>query len=139
MSFSSNRSAQSYRHLGAETALVDADPHRIISLLFDAALDAINRARHALAQRDIPARGQAISAAIRIIQEGLQASLDLSTGSIAQNLSALYDYMGARLLVANRHADDSALHEVATLLQEIRAGWAAIEPASASAVPARAN
>lgn len=130
MSFGSNRSAQSYRHLGAETALVDADPHRVITLLFDAAIEAINRARHALAQHDVPSRGQAIGAALRIVQEGLQASLDMSTGTIASNLSTLYDYMGTRLLQANRHADDAALLEVTTLLQEIRAGWVAIEPSA---------
>jgi flagellar secretion chaperone FliS len=137
MSFSPNRYAQSYRHLGAETALFDADPHRVISLLFDAALDAIGRARHALSQRDVALRGQATSSAIRIIQEGLQASLNLSAGPLAANLAALYDYMTSRLVVANRYADDAILAEVAGLLQELRVGWNGIAPGRAPA-PKRA-
>jgi flagellar protein FliS len=120
--------ARSYRELAVETALTDSDPHRMIAMLFDGGIEAIGRARRAIAKRDIPGRGQAITHAIRIIDEGLKASLDDRAGQLAQNLRALYEYMTLRLLVANRDVDDTVLAEVSSLLETLRDGWAGITP-----------
>ncbi len=120
--------AAAYRHLAVETALTDADPHRMIEMLYDGAVETVAKARAALARRDIPARGAAITKAIRIIDEGLKASLDERGGEIARNLRDLYVYMTRRLLEANLHADDAALVEVAGLLETLRSGWKGIAP-----------
>lgn len=129
MSFGSKSFARAYQNIGAETSLVDADPHRIIELLFDAAIAAVNSSRDALAARDVARRSQSIGKAIRIVQEGLQASLNLSSGQIANNLHRLYEYICLRLLTANRDSDESPLIEVTNLLQQLRSGWAGIAPA----------
>jgi flagellar secretion chaperone FliS len=129
MSFAPKSIAQSYRHIGVETELVNADPHRVIELLFDGAIAAINRSRDALIAGDVARRTQAITLAIRIIQDGLQASLDLSKGTIATNLDRLYDYFCFRLLAANREADEAPLLEVGDLVQQLRATWSSIAPA----------
>ncbi len=118
--------AAAYRTLSVETALTDADPHRMIAMLYDGALQAVARARVALAKRDISARGAAITQAIRIVDEGLKASLDPRGGEIAANLRNLYVYMTKRLLEANLHADDEALQEVVRLLDTLRDGWKGI-------------
>ncbi len=117
-----------YRHLAVETALTDADPHRMIEMLYDGAMESVARARTALASRDIPRRGAAISKAIRIIDEGLKASLDDRGGEITRNLRDLYVYMTKRLLEANLHADDEALLEVTRLLDTLRSAWKGIAP-----------
>lgn len=120
--------AAAYRHLAVETALTDANPHRMIEMLYDGAVESVARARSALASRDIPGRGAAISKAIRIIDEGLKASLDARGGEIARNLRDLYVYMTHRLLEANLNADDEALQEVGRLLDTLRDGWKGIAP-----------
>lgn len=118
--------AAAYRSLSVETALTDADPHRMIAMLYDGAIEAVGRARTALARRDIAGRGAAIGKAIRIVDEGLKASLDDRGGEITVNLRNLYVYMSKRLLEANLHADDEALQEVSRLLDTLRDGWKGI-------------
>ncbi len=125
--------AASYRQMAVETSLTDADPHRLIAMLYDGAIESIGNARRALDKRDIAARGAAITKAIRIIDEGLKASLDMRAGEIATNLDALYGYMTRRLLRANMDADDTALLEVAGLIDQLRSAWTQIAPARADA------
>lgn len=130
----SRRIASSYRQLDVETAINAADPHKLITMLFDGALERIAVARSAMQRRDVAAKGEAIGRAIRIISEGLQGSLDLSSGNeLGQTLEALYSYMGRRLLQANLDNDEAVLCEVAGLLETLRSGWVAIAPN----VPAR--
>lgn len=59
----------------------------------------------------------------------LRGSLDLQKGgTIAQNLSDLYEYMTRRLMHANLNSDAAAVAEVQGLLGEIRSAWVAIGP-----------
>lgn len=137
---SMNRSASAYAKVGIESAVASADPHRLILMLFDGATVAISTARLHLERNEIAAKGQNISKAIDIINNGLLASLDKEAGGeLAQNLAALYEYMCNRLLWANLKNDAAALDEVARLLGEIHGAWAEIAPgklAARAAVPA---
>ncbi len=73
---------------------------------------------------NIQEKGNAISKAIRIIDDGLKASLDKQVGGeIATNLDALYDYMSRRLLEANIKNDPAILEEVRGLLADLRDTW----------------
>ncbi len=121
-----NRAA-AYAKVGVETGVNTADPHKLILMLFDGALLQIRTAGIAIGNRDIPAKGTAISKAIEIIINGLKVSLDMNAGGeLAQRLSALYDYMSERLLYANLHNSQPALDEVAGLLSTLREAWASI-------------
>jgi flagellar protein FliS len=120
-----------YRNTHAHSAVMDASPHKLISLLLKGAIDRVSQARGALERKDIAQRGELIGKAISIVGS-LQAALDKEQGGeIAQNLDSLYDYMERRLLTANVENDAGALDEVANLLREIQAGWDAIAPAVA--------
>ncbi|GAB1394005.1 flagellar export chaperone FliS [Rhodocyclaceae bacterium] len=128
--------AAAYRKVGLETQLESASPHKLVVMLFDGALLAIANAQRHMENKEIAAKGSAISKAIDIIANGLQASLDLqSGGEIAERLEALYEYMGQRLLYANLKNDPAALREVGTLLQELKSAWEKItdDPAVLSA------
>lgn len=119
----------SYQKVGAESAVTAADPHKLISMLYQGALLAINNAKNGILRKDIAAKGKAISHAISIIDDGLNASLDKKVGGqLAQNLSALYEYMGSRLLTANIKNDVAALDEVAGLLTDLKSAWDGIRP-----------
>ncbi|MBW5810959.1 flagellar export chaperone FliS [Yersinia kristensenii] len=125
-----NRSgSQAYAQVGLESGVMSASPHQLIVMLFDGAQSALVRARILMNQKDIPAKGAAISKAIDIINNGLNAGLDLEKGGeMAENLSALYDYMSRRLLHANLHNDEQAIIEVLALLENIADAWRQIGP-----------
>lgn len=122
--FSSYRPAASaYRRLDLETSVTQADPHALVDLLYDGALSAIAQARGAQRGGDLATRGQATTRALRILEEGLKASLDRRGGEIASNLEALYDYMIRQLLGANAAGDDARYAEVAAMLEQLRDAW----------------
>ena len=128
--FGNTRSAISaYQKVGVDMAVEVADPHRLILLLFSGAQVAIVNARTAMQNKQIAAKGSAISRAIDIISNGLKVSLDLERGGeMAARLDALYDYMVTRLLTANLKSDLKALDEVGGLLEEIHSAWRGISP-----------
>lgn len=129
---------KTYAKIGVESGVTAADPHKLISMLYQGALLAIANAKNGILRKDIPAKGAAISHAISIIDEGLNASLDKKVGGdLAQNLSSLYEYMGKRLTQANLNNDIAALDEVARLLNDLKGAWESIrQPAAVSAATA---
>ena len=127
---------RNYAKIGLESSANSADPHKLISMLYQGALLAIASAKNGIMRKDIPARGAAISKAIAIIGEGLNASLNKNAGGkLAQDLSSLYDYMVIRLVAANLHSDMAALDEVARLLADLKDAWDRIRPNAVNAVP----
>ena len=135
----SSRAATAYRRVAAETRVQGADPHQLVDLLFEALLQAIAGARGAMARGDTVAKGEAIGKAVRIIEEGLKAGLNLKEGGdVARNLQSLYSYSVTRLTIANLRNDDAALDEVARLITPIGQSWKLIKgngPAYLQAVP----
>ncbi|MFZ2302520.1 MAG: flagellar export chaperone FliS [Gallionella sp.] len=124
---------KTYAKVGVESGVSAADPHKLISMLYQGALLAIANAKNGIINKDIPAKGSAISKAISIIEEGLNASLDKSVGGeLVQNLSSLYEYMTMRLLTANLKNDMDALDEVARLLSDLKSAWESIRQPSAA-------
>lgn len=116
-----------YARVGLETGVIAASPHKLILMLFEGARIALASALTHTRSGQIAARGEAISKAIAIINSGLQASLDIKAGGeLAQQLNALYEYMGRRLLQANVHDKPEYIEEVSALLGELHEAWEAI-------------
>jgi flagellar secretion chaperone FliS len=123
----SMRSANSYRNLAAETSVSQANPHQLVGLLFEALLQSLASAKGAILNKDIPAKGRAISRAVRILEEGLKAGLDLARGGeLAQNLLSLYDFCIFRVTDANLHSDAKMIDEVINLIRPVAEGWTEI-------------
>jgi len=102
----------------------DASPHKLVGLLLGAVQSEIAAARGAIARRDIAEKCRAIAHALRIVDEGLLAPLDLSRGGmLAGNLRDLYQYVIGRLTAANVNTDDAALAEAGRLIATIAEGW----------------
>jgi flagellar protein FliS len=122
------RALSRYAALELETGVESASPQRLIIMLYEGALKAIFSAKAAIARRDVAAKGEALSKAISIIDQGLAPALDLeSGGEIAQNLLALYDYILMRLLQANLKNDVHSLDEAGRLLSELKQAWEILE------------
>jgi flagellar protein FliS len=121
-----------YAKVGMETGVVAASPHKLIVMLFDGALVALNTALSAMRGNNIGEKGKSISKAILIIDSGLRSALDKKAGGeIAEGLDSLYEYMSGRLVIANINNDPAILEEVQRLLMELRDAWNAIADAPA--------
>lgn len=116
-----------YSAVGAVSGVEDASPHKLVGLLLGAVQSEIAAARGAIARRDVPEKCRAIGHALRIVDEGLLAPLDMARGGVlARNLHDLYQYIVARLTAANVHTDDAALAEAGRLISTISEGWSGI-------------
>jgi len=122
--------AMAYQRVHIESQIGGAaTPHRLVAMLFDGALEAMNNAKGAIASRNIEAKGRAIARAVNIVDGGLRVSLDMNAGGmLAQDLHALYGYILHRLTYANLKSDANAIDECIRLLHPIRDAWNAIEP-----------
>ncbi len=119
-----------YSSTAAHGGVAAADPHKLVVMLMDGAIERIRAAQGCIVHGRMAEKTQLIHRAVAIVGE-LHASLDLSAGGqIAANLSELYDYMTRRLLTATIENNVEMLEEVGKLLHEIRSGWIAI-PAEA--------
>jgi flagellar secretion chaperone FliS len=121
------RAANTYANVDLETSVQGANPHRLILMLFEAAILSVNKAQRYMEVENIAMKGMTISKAIQIIDEGLSASLDESQGGdLAKQLKDLYGYMSRRLLLASMRNEPAGLVEVSKLLSELKDAWAAI-------------
>lgn len=121
-------SAQHYRQTAVSSAVLDANPHRLVSLMLAGIRERLRLANACIEIGDLPRKGQAISEASLIISE-LDGSLDHAAGGeIADGLAALYDYSQRRLTEANLNNDVAVVQEVDGLIADIESAWQQIDP-----------
>jgi flagellar secretion chaperone FliS len=127
--------SQFYHRVGIESLVAGSnDAHRLVGMLFDGFFEALAQARGALLAGQTEVKGRAIGHAMRIVDEGLKASLNLNEGgALAADLDALYAYVCQRLLRTQVSNDAAALDECRRLMQPLREAWASIGPQSSQA------
>lgn len=119
--------ANAYRQIGVETGVSSASPHHLVLMLYDGFLESVGRAQVAMAGGVIELKCAQITRAVRILEEGLIAGLDMvSGGEIALNLHNLYRYAVVQLTRSNLRNDPALLNEVERLIRPLRDAWAAI-------------
>lgn len=127
--YSHRSSLAAYQSVAAHGGVAAADPHRLIAMLMDGALDRIAAARGAIESGDIACRSRMIHRTVQIVSE-LRGSLNFDQGGqIAANLGDLYDYAIRQLLRANLEGSAEHLDEVSRLLRQLRGAWLAIPTA----------
>jgi flagellar protein FliS len=123
-----------YQQVGVESRLSGADPHQLVAMLFEGYMEALAQGRGAMRAGQLEAKGLALGRAVRIVEEGLRAALDLRAGgSLARDLDELYTYLTLRLTMANLRDDESALDECQRLMLPLQEAWMAIAPDAAAA------
>jgi flagellar secretion chaperone FliS len=129
MSGQSQSRIAAYKSVAAHGMIQEAEPHQLICLLMDGALDRLASARACVTRNDYMQKTALLHRVCEIIQE-LRDSLNREAGGkIATDLDSLYDYMMRRVLIANLNSDTAAIDEVVTLLRPIRDAWFAIPEA----------
>jgi flagellar protein FliS len=121
MSFGRPNGSNAYQQVAAHGGVSAADPHKLILMLLDGAIQRIAQAR------GCTANGAKVDATLH-----LQRALAI-VGELRASLDALYDYIGRQLLIAHVPAKRDNLAHLSALLGEIRSAWAAIPPAAQQA------
>ncbi len=110
--------AGAYQQVRSRGGVESADPHGLITLLMDGALERIVQARGHMQRSEVAAKGEAISRCIDIIG-GLRDSLERKVDPV---------------LVDRLDCDDTTiLDEVNNLLSQVRDSWVKVSPAPAGA------
>jgi flagellar protein FliS len=125
--------AGAYQQVRSRGGVESANPHGLITLLMDGALERIVQARGHMQRSEIAAKGEAISRCIKIIG-GLRDSLERKVDpELVDRLDSLYEYMSRRLLQANVRDDTTILDEVSNLLRQVRDSWVKVSPSNVEA------
>ena len=100
----STRAASAYQRVGIETSVSAADPHQLVSLIYDALLQSLGKARAAVLRRDVATKGSEIGRAVRFLEEGLKAGLnDEQGGDLAPvRLEPLFSGSGIAVGIPHR-------------------------------------
>jgi flagellar secretion chaperone FliS len=134
MAFSPNAGKlAAYRSTAVHSGVDAADPHRLVVMLMDGALERIAAAGGMMKNGNGVEKAQLLHRAVAIIDE-LRNTLNMKAGgAIAANLDALYEYMCQRLMQANAQNKPEWLDEVSRLLGEIRSAWLQMPQANRTA------
>lgn len=125
--------ASHYRQTSVSSAVLDADPHRLVALTFAGIRNRLQLAMACIEARNIARKGVAITEASALVGHLDTALNHEAGGEIADNLSALYHYIQRRLVEANLASDAGILSECDGLIAELEGAWSAIS----TDVPAR--
>lgn len=130
--------ARAYAGVAMETSVAAAAPVDLVVMLYEGAMDGIAKAIGHIREGNMEAKGKQITRVMRIIEEGLRASLDSRAGELTGNLRDLYDYMALRLLQGSMKNDPAILTEVRNLLADVKGAWDELARNGGAAVPAPA-
>lgn len=125
-----NEVAKIYKRKQIESA----SPGQLIVMLYEAALDRLNKAEKIMKERKDPSRIEEFHNNIvtcqNIITE-LTVALDMEKGGeIASNLFRLYDFCNWRLVDVNVKKDLKGISEVREVLTTLKSGWDEIKDTS---------
>jgi len=122
--------AKAYSNMNAVTGVENADPHRLIQMLIDGAIEKIHRANYFMDEKNIAEKGRHVSWAISIIN-GLRASLDFEKGGdLSVQLDSLYEFCCATLVEANVENNKTKFDSVLDVMQQIKSAWDGIRDQS---------
>lgn len=117
-----HRNLKAYKVTSVAADLAVADPHRVIQLMMQGFLERLAQAKGAIERGDMEAKSIAVSKAQGLLH-GLQDALDMSQGTISEDLYALYSYMDDRIWDASLTRDIVPLDETMELMLTIKSAW----------------
>lgn len=103
-------------------ALHKKTPQEITSLLYEACLDNLEVAKHAIETKDLMIANGKLQKANDILFR-LGAGINYEAGIVADQLDALYNYLADQVVQANYHKDPKIIDEVIKNVELIAASW----------------
>lgn len=115
-----------YQAVDVVSRVEGADPHSLVTILYDELLQALDAMALAMAKRDFGQRGERQAKALRVLS-GLEASLDFEQGGeIAIGLARIYREGRRLIIAAARDNDPAKVTEARDMLGGIAEAWAQI-------------
>jgi len=106
--------------------ILDADPHTLISLIYQHIIGNLAGAKGAIERDAIEEKGKCINKVVGLIGE-LTNSLDMEQGGeISTNLAALYDYSLRKVIEAHTNGHLEILNEISLIFIDLKSGWDSI-------------
>ncbi|WP_435952275.1 flagellar export chaperone FliS [Dryocola sp. BD626] len=118
-----------YAQVSLESQVAGATPHQLITLLFEGAISAMLRAKIYFETGNIAKRGEMISRAINIIDNGLRSALNHDIGGqVTEEMESLYEYVSRSLLLLNLEKKPEELPHLIEIMTNLSNTWKEIEP-----------
>lgn len=103
--------------------ITTATPEKLMIMLFDGAIQFLQKAKTAIEEKNLQERAENIESARKIVRE-LMRTIDLETGNdVSKSLFRLYNKMAMKLIKANVSRNASLVDEVLEDMINIRWGF----------------
>ncbi len=106
-----------------KTTIETASNEKILVMLYDGAIQFLNKAKIALEEKNYEQSHNNLMGAQRIIEEFINTIDKEPNPELASNLINLYEYFIARLVQANIKHEIAPIDEVLKFLKELKATW----------------
>ena len=112
-----------YQRVDVASRVEGANPHQLITVLYDELLKALDAMAAAMARNDYIQRGERQARALRLIS-GLETSLDFDQGGeIALGLAKIYREARRLTVAAGRENDVKLIERAREMLSEVAQAW----------------
>lgn len=117
------KNLKAYKQVNVNSSLLSANPHQIVLMMYDGALESMANAKGAIERNDLESKATLLTKSVNILT-ALQNALDAEAEpAISDNFYGLYEYCIGRLYDASSTLEISAIDEVIGLLKPIRDAW----------------
>ena len=115
---------KAYKKVNIESTLLTSNPHQVILMMYDGALQNMFNAKGAIERSDLSLKSETITKAINIFN-ALRNSLDFeSQPAISKNFDDLYSYCVNKLVDISVTLKSDEIDEVVALIKPVRDAWA---------------
>ncbi|TKD52014.1 flagellar export chaperone FliS [Sphingomonas baiyangensis] len=120
--------ATTYRQIDLTARTQSADPHMLVTLLYDELIAALGAAAWATERRNFKVKGERVTRATAILF-ALEAGLDFDKGgAAAQSFATLYRASRQQVVDASIGNDPAPFRRVAGDIADIAQAWKAMRP-----------
>ena len=106
-----------------KTTVETASNEKILIMLYDGAIQFLNKAKIALNEKNWEQSHNNLMGAQKIIEEFINTIDKEPNPELAQNLISLYEYFITRLIQANMKHEIAPIDEVLKFLKELKSTW----------------
>lgn len=117
------KNLKAYQSVNIKSTLSTAEPHQIITMMYNGVLESLAQAKGAIARKDLENKSKLLTKSVNILQ-ALQNSLDVgSEPVISKNFNELYSFCINRINDASLTLDTSIIDQVIGFLSPLRDAW----------------
>jgi len=122
-----NKGLNAYHQVGVKDQVSAAEPHKIIQMLMQGAIDRMAQARGCIERKEYQAKAEHLAKAVAIVN-ALRDALRPQPGAeeLTTNLNDLYIFVLEQINTASVSNEEKPLIDAAGIIQTLKEGWDAI-------------